>query len=479
MVACRRRAVISLVFICAGMHVLYMEFTRHLSSLIGPVGEMLKTDGPVAYSNDSFLVIEASDKSRSMNEFGVQRNGSHIVSDSKSSYLISWNGVDGLNEIISQYWKGNGLCEKINEVRSAALDPDLPIFVNISFGCNDLYTKSVYGTGNFIALLYGIRLTAHVYGNVGVNFTCYDTEETKNYLILPWLTGWFPPRPPSQNSSIPISIQEACGNYSTQPISYLYREIQYDLRKMAVALMGVPRPDHPSARFAEVLWSHDLNSFPGSSVSASQLSTPRLSDSPPFPATLYELDDAVLHFRCGDLMNSVHPGFSFMKFSGYSRHISPEARSIGILTQPFDIGSQSRIADSGQLKRNRCRTVVKSLVDYIESQYPKARVRVHNSVNESIALTYARMIMANQTIAGISSFGVLPAVASFGKGYIRFPDYVRGPNKWLLNPRIDELDHNIVLFREPKRISVSDMKDLWKNEGANGVLAWFWNDTTS
>jgi hypothetical protein len=393
--------------------------------------------------------------------------------------LIVWEGVKGMNEIITRYWRGNLFCERINEVRSAALDPDLPITVNITFGCRELYDKSEMGTGNFIALLYGMRLAAHAYGNVGLHFTCFDAEETKYELILPWLTGWFPPRPLSQNSSIPVSVQQACGNYDTQPLSYMYREIQYDLRKMAIGLMGVPQIDHPSASFVEDLRTRELESSGRPSRSIAPFPPAFKIDNPPFPTTEYELDDAVLHFRCGDLMDSRHPSFGFMKFSGYTRHISPEAQSIGILTQPFDLGAQSRQADSSQHKRDRCRTVVYSLVEYIEKQYPSARVRIHNNVTESIALTFARMIMANQTIAGISSFGVIPAVSTFGKGYIRLPDYPKAPNKWLLNPRIDELADNVVLFYEPKRIMVGAMKGLWQNEGEQGVLEWFWNDTVA
>jgi hypothetical protein len=392
--------------------------------------------------------------------------------------VILWEGVDGMNTVVSRYWKGNLFCEKINEVRSVALDPDLPITVKFTFGCKDLYENSELGTGNFIALMYGIRLAAHVYGNIDVYFTCYDAEETKKDLIIPWLTGWFPPRPVTQNSSVPISIQEACGNYDSQPISYMYKEIQNDLRNMAIGLMGVQRPDHPSAPFAEtMLASRDLDATEVLSVRIPQLPIPQRNESPLFSSSEYELDDAVLHFRCGDLMDSKHPSFGFMKFSGYARHISPEATSIGIITQPFDAGTQSRKADSGQHKRDRCRTVVNSLVEYIKERHPKAQVRIHNGVNETIALTFARMIMANQTIAGISSFGVIPAVSTFGTGYIRTPDYRKAPNKWLLNPRIDERTETVVLFNEPKRIAVGTMKGLWQNEGEKGVLEWFWNDT--
>jgi hypothetical protein len=61
------------------------------------------------------------------------------------------------------------------------------------------------------------------------------------------------------------------------------------------------------------------------------------------------LDDAVIHFRCGDLMNSGHGEFDFLTFKGYTRYISPEARTIGILTQPF---SFSNVTASGVSSTN-------------------------------------------------------------------------------------------------------------------------------
>jgi hypothetical protein len=473
----KRRVVVIvfLVVIMGGMSIEYMKhmFDKDTTTIVTIEARHTTTKTSATLANDDLSNAALIDATN------FDLDGTEVSFPEANTTLILWEGVAGMNEIITRYWKGNLFCERINDIRSAALDPDLPVTVNITFGCRELYDKSEMGTGNFIALLYGMRLAAHVYGNVGLHFTCYDAEETKNELILPWLTGWFPPRPLSQNSSIPISVAQACGNYDTQPLSFMYQEIQYDLRKMAVGLMGVPQLDHPSALFVEELRSRELESIGRPSRTIAQFPTAFGTENPPFPTTVYELDDAVLHFRCGDLMDSRHPSFGFMKFSGYTRHISPQAQSIGILTQPFDVGAQSRQADSSQYKRDRCRTVVYSLVEYIEQQYPDARVRIHNDIDESIALTFARMIMANQTIAGISSFGVIPAVSTFGTGYIRLPDYPKAPNKWLLNPRIDELTDNVVLFYEPKRIMVGAMKGLWQNEGEQGVLEWFWNDTVA
>jgi hypothetical protein len=174
-----------------------------------------------------------------------------------------------------------------------------------------------------------------------------------------------------------------------------------------------------------------------------------------------------------------HPSFGFMKFSGYTKYISPAARSIGILTQPFSAEEQGRSHDQGAVKRERCRIVVTSLVEYIRERFPNTPVTIRNGPNETIALAYARMVMSNQTIVGISSFGVFPAIGTFGTGYIRRPDFRKAPNNFLVQPRLDEMAENIVLIEEPNRIMCAQIKALWETAGANGVLNWFWNDTVT
>ena len=173
------------------------------------------------------------------------------------------------------------------------------------------------------------------------------------------------------------------------------------------------------------------------------------------------------------------PYFGFMKFSGYTKYISPAARSIGILTQPFGTEEQGRLRDQGAVKRERCRIVVTSLVDYIQERFPHSRVTIHNGPNETIALAYARMVMANQTIVGISSFSVYPAIGTFGTGYIRRPDFREAPNQFLVKPRLDQMADNVVLIEEPNRIMCTQINKLWQTAGASGVLNWFRNDTVT
>ena len=56
--------------------------------------------------------------------------------------------------------------------------------------------------------------------------------------------------------------------------------------------------------------------------------------------------------------------------------------------------------DNVGYKRNRCRALISAFVDYLQSRFPKARITIRNDPNETIALTYARMIMANQSMSG-------------------------------------------------------------------------------
>lgn len=177
-------------------------------------------------------------------------------------------------------------------------------------------------------------------------------------------------------------------------------------------------------------------------------------------------------------MNSDHSGYGFLSFRGYSENISPDARSVGISTQPYDGDTpQSRLIDFDPKILDRCRIVVTSFKDYLEERFPNARISIHNNANESVALAYTRMIMANQTIVGTSSFGVFPAIATLGTGYLRRPDFSHFPKYWVLDPAVDDLTSNVILFDQPI-LMCHDVRQLWLSQGAKGVLAWFWNETT-
>jgi hypothetical protein len=86
------------------------------------------------------------------------------------------------------------------------------------------------------------------------------------------------------------------------------------------------------------------------------------------------------------------------------------------------------------------------------------------------------MIMAQQVVIGITTFGVFPGIATFGTGLVRYSDYVElvedvGPNQWLLNPDIETLVDNVKLIREPM-LPASKCKSNWGEDG-KWVLQWF------
>lgn len=182
-------------------------------------------------------------------------------------------------------------------------------------------------------------------------------------------------------------------------------------------MVGIPSESHPAAFWGEEnLW----NDRAGSQLHGRnwyQVPHPRKSDNPLYPGT--ELDDVSLHFRCGDIIRTPHPKYGFMKFDSYSRYISTMAGTIGIITQPFESNSQQRAAERDEKMHQMCRTLVHAFVDYLEKRFPHAKVAIRNDSNESIALSFARMIMANQTIVGISTFSQFPAVATFGSSFIQ------------------------------------------------------------
>jgi hypothetical protein len=177
-----------------------------------------------------------------------------------------------------------------------------------------------------------------------------------------------------------------------------------------------------------------------------------------------------------------------LTFKGYTRYISPEARTIGILTQPFSFSNvtasgvsstnaQVRLYDVAGPNADRCRIVVTALVEYIQERHPKARITIHNGPNETIASTFARMIMANQTIVGASSsFGLFPTLATFGFGDYIAPKRIEGSplSQWLFfEPRLDNLVDNVMVVENNERAMVGTIQNLWETEGADRVLKWF------
>jgi hypothetical protein len=405
-----------------------------------------------------------------------------------------WEGIEDMRYFAKSFFEGSNIyCDRIQQERhhnstsTSSFCPQQPprplLSLTVSFGCAELFHKSGYGTGNYLSLLYALRLTTAVHDNVSLNLTCHDADSTKGNLIVPWLTGFQPPRASTTNPYPTVSPRESCASYHTSPIAAMIPDMQYDLRRMALGLVGLdPRHSASAAWAKQHLVSLD-------DAAAYQLHVPVNVNQPVYRLgkDIAPLDDAVIHFRCGDLMDSEHPNFAFVRFASYARHIAPHTTSIGILTQPFQSRDQdqTRPCDATDTTLDRCRTVVLALVDYLQQRHPNSRITIHNGPHETIALAYARMILAQQTLAGLSTFGIFPMLATFGTAYLHQP---RGPqfvNGWLFHDAEQGSNVNstaipaaphVHLTYEDDYIMVADIKRKWETQGADGVVAWFCNE---
>lgn len=119
-------------------------------------------------------------------------------------------------------------------------------------------------------------------------------------------------------------------------------QIQNDLRKMAVSLVGARDEIHKHY------------GIPNNAI-------PLIPD--------LQLDDVAIHFLCGDVLGGARRNdFGMIRFNEYKKWIANNTKNIGILTQPFEKelnrGLDSRKADS-------CRIVVHALVDYLQEYAPQ------------------------------------------------------------------------------------------------------------
>jgi hypothetical protein len=87
------------------------------------------------------------------------------------------------------------------------------------------------------------------------------------------------------------------------------------------------------------------------------------------------------------------------------------------------------------------------------------------------------MIMANQTVVGISAFSAYAALAAFGTSYVPIPNGHSA--NFILNYEPSHLlPPNVIRFYDARIIMVADLKKLWEsNDATERVLEWFWNDT--
>jgi hypothetical protein len=299
------------------------------------------------------------------------------------------------------------------------------------------------GEGNWVTALYAVRLAARFF-QVDVLFQCSDAQATRRNMLLPWFNGYWPwnePADDGRNNNLTEWI--VCNNrYKKLRIDTLARQIQKDVQQMAVKLVGSTEPNE--------------------SLHSSIITSPE--SSPPLFSNI-ELDQVAIHFRCGDAFGGAKKNdYGVIKFSEYKKWIAKngDTKTIGIVTQPFEKHLIFREQDA--VKVDECRQATTALVDYLQDFLPEARIRIHNTENETLPLAYARLAMAKQSFSSLSSFGAFAVVGTFGQGYIQ-----KGNPKWVRH--VPTYLPNIHLMEAPFWGS-----NMIRQQGLNRTLQWLVSD---
>jgi hypothetical protein len=191
--------------------------------------------------------------------------------------FVSWKGDYRVTDFVRSTWRGNPLCIKKNPKQKG---PSM-VLLKISFNSRSIFDSSL-GTGNFVQAFYSARLAARSMGNVDLQIECKDAQSEAANLILPWVAGFFPSVQGKSAKRCDRRDKVRSSNYD-----HLLPAIQYELRRMAVALVGIPdKPNHPSIEFAAQYLQPNSTTFPGSNM---QLPLPKIGQKPLFPNTT--LDD--------------------------------------------------------------------------------------------------------------------------------------------------------------------------------------------
>ena len=228
--------------------------------------------------------------------------------------------------------------------------------------------------------------------------------------------------------------------------------LQYDLRRMARALVGIPT------------WHRTNDTTIGNEKKRH-----------------IELDETVWHMRCGDVMSVKHAGYAWHKFDLLASHINNDTQSIGIVTQPFNKGeNRKQDLSSKHDTMSACKRLAGTLDEYLQKRFPSARVSLRNDSNESVALAYSRMIVAKQVVlGGVSTFGVYAALASYGQAIMIAPDFPHAPGRWLLKwEKIKKIDDNVTIIHDPSPLIITQAQYLWwhADGGQEAMIEWLTSD---
>jgi hypothetical protein len=166
-----------------------------------------------------------------------------------------------------------------------------------------------------------------------------------------------------------------------------------------------------------------------------------------------DLDEATIHLRTGDIARQDNVLYGMVPFQLYTKLLPRTVKTIGIVTAPFQ---QARPAwGYGDADLNEA--VVTAARDYIQKEFPNATVSIRNDdVNETMAMTYVRMVSANWSFCCPSTFCLFPALANIGESYILQSPLFGGSPSWI--DKVTESFQNIHYVNEPYVLS----QKLWQ-----------------
>lgn len=361
-----------------------------------------------------------------------------LVVNVNHTHMFWNNGQTALCQLLRKMTLVDSLDENPSQENVTTANVPPRYLLNVTMDCVQMKMNEVFGQGNWITALYCVRIAAAL-AKVDFQFQCTDGKESQLDLLLPWFDGFHPApnedQPWPYVGTLPTESEVCTDKYPKIRIDKMADQVRDDIQKMAVTLIGS---------------RDEVRRHPSISISQAPL-VPNIT-----------LDDVAIHFRCGDVMGGARRGdFGMIHFSEYKKRISRKARSVGILTQPFEKGL-NRGVDSGKV--DSCRQATYLLVNYLQDFLPKASITIRNDQAETLPLAYARLAMANQSFTSLSSFGIFPIIGTFGEGY--FQKGNRGINPFA--QYLPEYYPNLHMMDAPVLTTGSIY-----NMRLNDTLAWF------
>ena len=201
----------------------------------------------------------------------------------------------------------------------------------------------------------------------------------------------------------------------------------------------------------------------------------RLSD--PTVVPVDDHDDAVIHLRLGDALVARHgnneqkgvfPHQTYIDLLMEAQREKGRIRSIGLVTAPFKGNFVRSEYDVGITDRSEI--VARDFMDALQIAFPRAKIRLLNSPEQTIMESLVRLVKADKVaICGCSTFCPYPVMATTGIGYVYNP--LRNQNIWVKNAA--RRYGNYRLFDTPM-LNMLVMENVVTQEKLNDVdlLAW-------